>query len=106
MPTRGFRRSLGTGTSLSFSRVALWGEISPGQYAILTASADRSSEVWRNEVRRALIDANYISEQQYRRLLADLANEAPAKPTAAPGLSRSKARRVLVRTLAFERDRV
>jgi hypothetical protein len=53
-----------------------------------------------------LIDANYISEQQYRRLLADLANEAPAKPTAAPGLSRSKARRVLVRTLAFERDRV
>lgn len=87
------------------ARVVFWGEISPHQYAILTASAGVASDVWRNEARWILIDGDYITEWQYRRLLADLPEAALEERSIPPTSSRRQAQRALVQALAFERNR-
>ncbi|MBK3865415.1 hypothetical protein G3A40_37360 [Paraburkholderia aspalathi] len=84
------------------TKLVVFGEISPRQYAVLTASAGKSSEAWRNEVREILIYANGINELSYRRLLADLpAAEIGTVPANAPENKR-EALHNLVRALSFK----
>jgi len=86
----------------SVTKVVVFGEISPRQYAVLTASAGNSSEAWRNEVREILIYANGINELNYRRLLADLpAGETATVPADAPENKR-EALHDLVQALSFK----
>lgn len=83
-------------------KLVVFGEISPRQYAVLTASAGKSSEAWRNEVREMLIYANGINELSYHRLLADLpAAEIGTVPVNAPENKR-EALHNLVQALSFK----
>jgi hypothetical protein len=86
----------------SITKVVVFGEISPRQYAILTASAGTSSETWRNEVRRILINADGINELNYRRLLADLPANEIAQPATHSAENKREALHELVRALTFK----
>jgi hypothetical protein len=107
-PKRGARvkRCLWTGWAVfvvvaATIKILVFGEISPRQYAVLTSDVAVSSETWRNEIRRALIDADYISVLNYHRLLADLPASVTRPRTLAPAANRRTARYALVRALVF-----
>jgi hypothetical protein len=83
-------------------KLTLFREISAIQYRELAGIATAAPDRWKNEARQALIDADYITEMKFRRLVADaptLPHDAESGPQA---MSRSAARRDFVRSLAFD----
>lgn len=83
-------------------KLVMFREISAAQYDALADNAAVAPEGWKNEVRRALIDADSITELKYRRLMADLPTDDHLEFSRTDHGTRDEARHGLVRSLVFK----